>query len=65
LGVFNRFPAEIAAQQGVSINNIDWSRVSSGQAWRVAEDQFAAAGTPGIIIDEYFSQMEYICSRAR
>jgi hypothetical protein len=55
-GVFNRFRSEMAPQQGVSVCNIDWTQVSPGQAWRLAEDQFAAAGTSSHVIDQYFNQ---------
>jgi hypothetical protein len=55
-GVFNRFRAEMASQQGVSVRNIDWTAVSQGQAWRLAEDQFSAAKVPGPVVDQYFGQ---------
>jgi RHS repeat-associated protein len=55
-GVFNRFRSEIAASQGVSARDIDWSKVSPGTAWRLAEEQFHAAQTPLSIREEYFRQ---------
>ena len=55
-GVFNRFHKEIAQQQGVKSKDIDWTQVSPGQAWRLAEDQFAAAQVPRPVVDEYFRQ---------
>jgi hypothetical protein len=54
--VFNTIRAEIAGRQGVAVRGIDWQAVSPGTAWRIAEEQFAAAGTPGHVVDEYFSQ---------
>ena len=54
--VFNQIQAEIANRQGVPIRNIDWSRVSSGTAWRIAEEQFQAARVPQHIVNEYFQQ---------
>lgn len=43
-GIFNSWRSNIAAQQGVSPLKIDWKKVSSGQAWGLAERQFQAAG---------------------
>jgi hypothetical protein len=42
-GVFNTIRSDIAAQQGVLPNTIDWTSVSPGTAWRLAEEQFNAA----------------------
>jgi len=55
-GVFNRMRAEIAARQGVSPGNIDWSQVSPGTAWRLAEEQLQAAKAPADVQAEYFRQ---------
>ena len=55
-GVFNRWRSEIAARQGVRLRHIDWSAVSPGSVWRLAEEQFAAAGTAASTVDEYFLQ---------
>jgi RHS repeat-associated protein len=55
-GVFNRFRSEIAARQGVSPRSIDWSQVSPGTAWRLAEDQFQAAQTPLDVQEEFFRE---------
>src|SRR5262245_52044054 len=38
--VFNSWRTEIAARQGTSVSGIDWSAVSPGEIWRVAEEQF-------------------------
>src|SRR6266446_231997 len=54
--VFNQFQAEIASRQGVSVRNIDWSQVSPGTAWRLAEEQFQAANAPQNVVEEYFRQ---------
>jgi hypothetical protein len=53
-GVFNRWRAEIAQRQGVRPHAVDWSRVSPGEAWRLAEEQFSATRTPPSVVDEYF-----------
>lgn len=45
-GVLPKFQAEIAAQQGVSICAIEWTKISPSTAWRIAEAQFYAAKTP-------------------
>jgi hypothetical protein len=55
-GVFNQARAEIAGQQGVSARNVDWTQVSPGTMWGIAENQFVAAGTPEPVINEYFKQ---------
>lgn len=55
-GVFNRFWKEIAARQGVSPRNIDWSQVSPGTAWPLAEEQMQAARVPANVQAEYFRQ---------
>ena len=55
-GVFNEWRSEIAARQGTTVGGIDWTAVSPGSAWRLAEEQFAAAGTLGSVVDEYFAQ---------
>ena len=54
--IFSAFQVEISNRQGVPIGNIDWSQVSAGTAWRIAEEQFQAARVPPSIIDEYFRQ---------
>ena len=54
--VFSALQVEISNRQGVPIGNIDWSQVSSGTAWRIAEEQFQAARVPSSIVDEYFHQ---------
>ena len=62
-GVFNRIRAEIASRQRVSPRDIDWTAVSPGTAWRIAEEQFAVAQTPSHIREEYFRQLnEYLDS---
>ena len=53
-GVFNRVRGEIARLQGVSSRNIDWSKVSPGNAWKLAEEQLAAAKVPQAVQEEYF-----------
>ena len=53
--VFNPFHREIASRQGVSIRDVDWTKVSPGTAWRLAEEQFQAAKVPAAIQEEYFS----------
>jgi len=55
-GVFNSWRAEIAGRQGVSISEIDWGAVSPGEAWRLAEEQFQAAGTSPGAVGRYFTQ---------
>ena len=55
-GVFNTWMSEITARQGMPFTQIDWSAVSPGEAWRLAEDQFAAAEVPPAAIHEYYSQ---------
>ena len=55
-GVFNRLRADIAKRQGVAIKSIDWRAMTPGQAWRLAEEQFSAAGIAAEVIDEYFRQ---------
>jgi len=65
-GVFNRMRSEIAARQGVSPRNIDWSQVQPGTAWRLAEEQFEAAQTPLKVREEYFNQFnQYLNSQGR
>lgn len=54
--IFNRIRSEIAGRQGVSIRDIDWSQVSPGTAWRLAEEQFQAANVPPAVQEEYFRQ---------
>ncbi|MFA5190415.1 MAG: DUF6531 domain-containing protein [Verrucomicrobiia bacterium] len=54
--VFNRIQTEIAKRQGVSIVNIDWSAVSPGTAWRLAEEQMQAAKVPADVAEEFFRQ---------
>ena len=34
----------------------DWSGVSPGEAWRLAEEQFQAAGTSPGAVERYFTQ---------
>ena len=53
-GVFNRIRAEVARNQGVSVRNIDWSKVSAGTAWRLSEEQFEKARVPQAVRDAYF-----------
>ena len=61
--VMNRFRSEIAARQGGSSRNIDWSKVPPGTAWRLAEEQFDAAQAPAWVRIEYFRQFqEYLDS---
>jgi hypothetical protein len=55
-GLFNRVRSEIAARQGVSPRNIDWSQVPPGTVWRLAEEQLQAAQVPVNIQAEYFLQ---------
>ena len=55
-GVFNRWRSEMAGRQGVPIKDIDWGAVPPGSIWRLAEDQFAAAGTAASTIEDYFGQ---------
>lgn len=55
-GVFNSWRSDVAAQQGTNVGGIDWGAVSPGSAWRLAEEQFQAAGTSPAVVDEYFSQ---------
>jgi len=63
-GVFNRWRSEIAARQGVRVRDIDWGAVSPGSAWRLAEEQFAAAGSAASAVNRYFAQWNrYIDSR--
>jgi hypothetical protein len=60
-GVFNRFRAEIAARQGVSPRNLDWTKVQPGTIWKLAEEQFEAAKVPLALRAEYFRQFnQYI-----
>jgi hypothetical protein len=60
-GVFNRVRSEIAARQGVSPRDIDWSQVQPGTAWRLAEEQLEAAQVPPDVRAEYFRQfIEYL-----
>ena len=54
--VFNEWRLTIAARQGVSPRDIDWTRVSPGEAWRLAEESFEAAGAPLTVRDQYFKQ---------
>jgi RHS repeat-associated protein len=54
--VFNGWRAETAARQGVGVSGIDWSAVSPGGIWRLAEEQFQAAGTSPGAVERYFSQ---------
>ncbi len=54
--IFNQFQAEIANRQGVGVGSIDWSQVSPGTAWKLAEEQFQAARVPQSIVNEYFRQ---------
>jgi hypothetical protein len=62
-GVFNSFRSETATLQGVSPRNIDWSQVSPGTAWRLAEEQLEAAQVPANVRAEYFRQLnEYLDS---
>jgi hypothetical protein len=51
------FRTEIAARQGFATRNIDWSAVSPGTAWRLAEEQFEAAQVPLGIRATYFDQL--------
>jgi RHS repeat-associated protein len=55
-GVFNRFRTEMAGRQGVSPRDLDWSEVSPGSAWRLAEEQFDAAKIPDAARAEYWKQ---------
>ena len=55
-GVFNRFRGEMAARQGVSSRDVDWSQVSPGSAWRLAEEQFEVAKTPEAVLSEYWEK---------
>jgi hypothetical protein len=58
--------SEIAARQGVSPRNVDWSQVQPGTAWRLAEEQFEAAQAPLKIREEYFQQFnQYLNSQGR
>jgi hypothetical protein len=60
-GVFNRWRAEIARRQGVSALNVDYSNVSPGEAWQLAEEQLEAAGVPLDLRDAYFDAFnEYL-----
>jgi hypothetical protein len=54
--VFNTMRAEIAARQGVPVTRVDWSSVSPGTAWRLAEEQFEAAQVPLLIRETYFER---------
>lgn len=62
-GVFNSWRSEIAARQGVPFTQIDWPAVSPGEAWRLAEDQFAAAQVPQGPVQEYFAQWNQYIDR--
>ena len=53
-GIFNRIRMEIASRQGVSPRNIDWTKVQSGTAWRIAEEQFDIAKIPVGIRKKYW-----------
>jgi hypothetical protein len=55
-GVFNRWRAEIAQRQGVSPRNVDWEKVTPGEAWRLSEEQFQATNAPAEVVEEYFRQ---------
>jgi hypothetical protein len=55
-GLFNRLRAEFAKRQGVKAKDIDWSKVSPGEAWRLAEEQFKVTNTPSKFVDAYFRE---------
>jgi hypothetical protein len=55
-GVFNRWAAEIARRQGVPRAELDWQRVTEGEIWRLAEDQFNATRTPQPLRQEFWEQ---------
>jgi hypothetical protein len=55
-GVFSRWRSEMAARQGVSPGQLNWSEVSPGSIWRLAEEQFQAAGAPSGAASRYFQQ---------
>jgi RHS repeat-associated protein len=55
-GVFQRWRAEIARRQGVHPDALDWTRVTPGEIWRLAEAQFNATNTPAAIRAEYWRQ---------
>ncbi len=55
-GEFNRWRGEIAVRQGVDPGNVDWGKVSSGEAWSLAEKQFDAARVPESVRNDYFRQ---------
>ena len=60
-GVFSRVRSEIAARQNVSPRDLDWSKISCGTAWLLAEEQFEAALIPANVRAEYLRQVnEYI-----
>lgn len=56
-GVFNIIRSDIAAQQGVLPNAVEWTSVSPGTAWRLAEEQFNAGQVPQWARDEYYRQL--------
>ena len=43
-----------ASQPEVKVRDIDYSKVSPGEAWRLAEEQLEAAGVPLELRDQYF-----------
>ncbi|HOX17638.1 MAG TPA: RHS repeat-associated core domain-containing protein [Spirochaetales bacterium] len=53
--IFNSWRADIAAQQGVSPLKLDWTKVSPGQAWGLAERQFQAAGVTNTARQQYWN----------
>jgi hypothetical protein len=55
--IFNSWRAETTARQGgVGVSGIDWSAVSPGGIWRLAEKQFQAAGMSPGAVGRYFWQ---------
>ncbi|MCP3994678.1 MAG: hypothetical protein GY722_06400 [bacterium] len=55
-GVFNRWRAEIARRQGRRIRDVDWTQVSPGEAWNLAEEQLRSTHVPDDVIEEYYRQ---------
>ncbi len=54
--VFNKVRKQLADRQGVGIRDINWKRVSPGEAWWLAEEQFRKTNVPQQHIEEYFRQ---------
>ena len=53
-GLFNQLRAEFARRQGVSTRNLDWGKVSPGEAWRLSEEMLKAAQVPAALREDYF-----------